>query len=443
MPTTRTVSIDSEGMQTVELHRTESMPPPPVEFEKQLTDTQPNKEKNVFSYITSKITPIISEMKQLKIEVIMFLFFFSYIMRAVSSTTMIVDKVCIVHLNQSEYVCHHLKEHKDLKSTVEKIANNYHLGHSMIQMIPSAILACFVGSWSDKYGRKVPLIMALVGIIIDGLGSSICAGLFYSRVEYYFLPAIFTGFSGGFIGVLTVLYSYASDITTFKQRTMKYAIMEAAFGLSMPLGTLAGGFLFQYQGYFAVFMVSTFGHVLGLAWVLFVLKETKGLDNTDSWRKKIQNFWSFQPVIESYKATVKPRPNKGREQILLLIIAMGIAVLSFSCNLFGILVSLSTLAGRSRISKVSSKNDIGKIFAFLTSAEALLPILASAIVSQTFNATLNFYAGTTYLVLGCLMVIPLGIYIWMARLPAADYEEMYNNPQQNENEEQDGKKLKF
>ncbi|CAL1284794.1 unnamed protein product [Larinioides sclopetarius] len=522
MPTTRTVSIDSEGMQTVELHRTESMPPPPVEFEKQLTDTQPNKEKNVFSYITSKITPIISEMKQLKIEVIMFLFFFSYIMRAVSSTTMIVDKVCIVHLNQSEYVCHHLKEHKDLKSTVEKIANNYHLGHSMIQMIPSAILACFVGSWSDKYGRKVPLIMALVGIIIDGLGSSICAGLFYSRVEYYFLPAIFTGFSGGFIGVLTVLYSYASDITTFKQRTMKYAIMEAAFGLSMPLGTLAGGFLFQYQGYFAVFMVSTFGHVLGLAWVLFVLKETKGLDNTDSWRKKIQNFWSFQPVIESYKATVKPRPNKGREQILLLIIAMGIAVLSFSStasinylyvhhqydwdntrystvssifsiiatismfiavpvsrrfgfddptlgivgtfsifaklitmglaqsvevyflgNLFGILVSLSTLAGRSRISKVSSKNDIGKIFAFLTSAEALLPILASAIVSQTFNATLNFYAGTTYLVLGCLMVIPLGIYIWMARLPAADYEEMYNNPQQNENEEQDGKKLKF
>lgn len=226
MPTTRTVSIDSEGMQTVELHRTESMPTPPVEFEKQPTDAEPNKEEDVFSYITSKVTPIISEIKQLKIEVIMFLYMFSYIMRSVSSTSMIVDKVCIVHLNQSEYDCHHLKEHKDLKSTVEKIANNYHLGHSMIQMIPSAILACFIGSWSDKYGRKAPVVIALVGIIIDGLGSSICAGFFYSRVEYYFIPAIFTGFSGGFIGVLTVLYSYASDITTFKQRTMKYAIME-------------------------------------------------------------------------------------------------------------------------------------------------------------------------------------------------------------------------
>ncbi|KAF8764218.1 proton-coupled folate transporter-like [Argiope bruennichi] len=522
MPPTRTVSIDSQGMQIVELHRTESMPTPPVEFEKQLTDAQSNKEEDVFSYITSKVSPVISELKQLKIEVVMFMYMFSYIMRSVSSTSMILDKVCIVHLNESEYVCHHLKDHKDLKTTVEKIANNYHLGHSMLQMIPSAILACFIGAWSDKYGRKAPIVCALIGIIIDGLGSSICAGLFYTRVEYYFIPAIFTGLSGGFIGVFTVLYSYASDITTFRQRTMKYAIMELAFGLSMPLGILAGGFLFQAYGYFVVFMVSTVGHVLALAWVLFVLEETKGLDNTDPWREKFRNFWSFQPVLESYKATVKPRPNKGREQILLLMLAMGIAVLSFSStaninylyvhhmydwdntkystvhsifsiigvfcmfiavpvfrrfgfddptlglvgicsllakfitiglaqrvgiyflgNLFGLLGSLSTLAGRSRISKVSSKNDIGKIFAFLTSAEAILPIAAAAIVSQAFNATLDLYPGTTYLVLGCTMVIPLGIYIWMARLPAADYEEMYNNPQQEENEIKNEKKLRF
>ncbi|GBN92438.1 hypothetical protein AVEN_241616-1 [Araneus ventricosus] len=136
----------------------------------------------------------------------------------------------------------------------------------------------------------------------------------------------------------------------------------------------------------------------------------------------------------------------GTCSIFAKFITMGLAQsvgVYFLGNLFGLLGSLSTLAGRSRISKVSSKSDIGKIFAFLTSAESVLPIAATAAVSQTFNATLDFYAGTTYLALGSLMMIPLGIYIWMARLPAADYEEMYNNPQQNENEEQNEKKLKF
>ncbi|GFU31644.1 MFS domain-containing protein [Nephila pilipes] len=512
-------SVDSDGMQNVELHRAESMSEPALEIVNENKETSPPKAnvtiRSAFSFISSTAHSIFSEIKQLRIEVVMFLFMFSYVVRSVSSTSMIMDKVCLVHLGESEEICGNLSNHLNIKHKVEKLANNYHVAHSMIQMVPSSILSCFIGAWSDRYGRKPPIIAALLGVIADGLGSTICAAIFYSRAEYYLIPAIFTGFSGGFIGALTSIYSYASDITNYKQRTMKYAIVEVFFGLAMPIGQLTGGWVFKYGKYLPVFLISTFGHVLCLAWVLFLIKETKGLDNQDPWQVKLRNFWSTKPVIESFKATIKQRPHRGREQILSLILGMGILVLAYAstagitflyahemynwdntkystvsatfavigsftffiavsifkriglgdptlgilgcssmllkyislglatkmwvyflAHLLGLLGGLGTLAARSRISKVTSKNDIGKVFAFLTTAESFLPIIASAIVSQVFNATLDVYPGIVFLIIGSLCSISLGVFIWLSRLPIVDYEEMHNNSQAKEDIEQ-------
>ncbi|KFM81022.1 Proton-coupled folate transporter, partial [Stegodyphus mimosarum] len=482
------IIADESTMETVELHRASSMSEPNTQCVKDNVNGQQTDVKrfNVYATIAKNI---LSEIKQLKIEVIMFLYMFSYIMRSVSSVTLMMEKVCSVHLGYSKKVCSNLSYYEEINVEVERMTNNYHLAHSLIQMLPSAILSCFIGTWSDKYGRKLPILAALLGIILDGLGATICAWFLYSRIEYYLISAIFTGFSGGFISVLTVLYSYASDITTFRKRTMKYALLEVAFGYSLPLGQLAGGLLFRSHGYVIVFMTSTAGHILGLAWVLFVLQETRGLDNNDNWRTKLRQLWSTEAVIASMKATIKKRPNRGREQLLLLILAMSTVVLNLAgssgiaymyahhmynwdnttfstvssvfsvigttsmliavpifkwlklndpalgivgsasillkgvgtglatqkwiyylASLLGLLSGLSTLAGRSRISKVVSKDDLGKVFSFLTSAEAVLPVLATSVISQSFNASLTFYPGLVYLVMGSLCLVPLIIF---------------------------------
>ncbi|PRD23933.1 UNVERIFIED_CONTAM: hypothetical protein NCL1_45061 [Trichonephila clavipes] len=128
----------------------------------------------------------------------------------------------------------------------------------------------------------------------------------------------------------------------------------------------------------------------------------------------------------------------GCTSMLVKYIALGLATrvgVYFLANLLGLLGGLGTLASRSRISKVSSKNDIGKVFAFLTTAESFLPIIASALVSQVFNATLDIYPGLIFLIIGTLCAVSLGVFIWLARLPDADYEEMHNS-QENEDVEQ-------
>ncbi|GBM13442.1 hypothetical protein AVEN_54439-1 [Araneus ventricosus] len=507
MPSKNETEMTLGSTQKSDQYHSDDMEKKPVQF---CSQEEKPVSKNVYTQVSEGACSFLSEIMQMKIELVMFMYMFANMMTMVSLTSLIMDKVCLVHLQQSQEVCSNLKDHNITKTEVSKLTSNYSVGQSLIMMLPSCIIACFIGSWSDKYSRKVPLIIALIGTIINALGSTILAAVFYTRVEFLYIPSAFVGLSGGMITVMTVLYSYASDTTTFGKRTTKYAFMEFAFGMAMPLGQLAGGWLYQWFGYIPVFLVSTCCHVFSLVFVIFVLQETKGLDNKDSWKVKLGNLWSFEPVLESIRAAIKPRPNKGRLQILLLILAMSLAVLSYastgsinfiychhmydwgnttfstvssifsvigtvaviisvpifkrfnirdpilgivgSCsliiknvalglalkphfyflaNLLGLFSGLATLAGRSRISKVTSKDDIGKVFSFATTAESILPILSTAVASQVFNATLDFFPGLIYLGLGGLLIVPLSIYIWVSRLPIIDHEETQKEDEGN------------
>lgn len=325
--------LEDEDMENIQLHRAQSMINETVILEK-IVNVEKEKINPVHEYIGRQVLFVRAKLMQVSAELIMFIYMFSYVLRSTTSTIMIMDKVCRVHLGYPDDICKNLGLFPTINNQVEKMTNNYHLGHTLLQMAPSAFLALFIGSWSDKYGRKPPVILALTGIILDGFGTLACAYFMHSRVEFYFIPALFTGLSGGFIGVLMVLYSYASDITSSGKRTMKYAFMEVAFGIAMPLGQLAGGWLFEIASYTSVFGLSLCGHILGLLCVIFLLEETTGLDNKDSLLEKFKRFWTLRSVVDSFRATIKRRPNQGRKQIWLLILSLSIAIFSFACKYF-------------------------------------------------------------------------------------------------------------
>lgn len=325
--------LEEKELENVELHRAESMINESVILEK-IVNNEGESINPVHEYTRVQVHFARTVLTQISAELIMFICMFSYNLRSTTSTIMIMDKVCQVHLGYSEDICKNLGNYPTINYEVDKKTYNYHLGQTLLQMVPSALLVFFIGSWSDKCGRKPPLMLALTGIIIDGFGTIGCAYFFRIRVEFYLISALFTGLSGGIIGVLMVLYSYASDITSPGKRTLKYAFMEVAFGISMPLGRFAGSELFKIANYTYVFAASLCGNILGLLCVIFLLEETKGLNNTDSLSKKFTGFWTLNSLVNSFKATVQRRPNQGREQIWLLMFSMSITVIGFACKYF-------------------------------------------------------------------------------------------------------------
>ncbi|GFY58801.1 proton-coupled folate transporter [Trichonephila inaurata madagascariensis] len=435
--------------------------------------------------------------EKLKLEIVAFLFTFSCVLTRISSTSMILNKVCLAHFNYPPEICANLENHTEIKISVERLSTNYQLGHTLIQTVPAALLSCFVGPWSDHYGRKLPVIVAILGMSVDTLGSAICAHYLDSRVEYYFIPAIFTGAFGGVVSLLAVVYSYASDLTPLRERTMKYAFIEMAAGFAQPLGVASGGWIYNFFGYPSVFLLSTCGLVASFIWVIFLLPETRGQNNKDSFGTKIRKLFTCKTFRESFIATAKQRPHQGRKQIVLLIISMCFLVIATNstsdinylyvhhqfnwgtteystitaiysvfavflliivvplfkyfksgdptlglvgttsiilkflgiglawktvifhiANLLGLLSACASLAARSRISKVVSSDDLGKVFSFVATAESLLPVLTTILISQIFNVFLNIYPGMQYIVLAICLILPFSVFTWMTCLPA-------------------------
>ncbi|KAF8764215.1 uncharacterized protein LOC129968670 isoform X2 [Argiope bruennichi] len=265
-----------------------------------------------------------------KMEILTFLILFSINVIQTTSTSMILDKVCLVHFNYSAEICNNLNNNTEIKSAVEKLATNYHLGYSLIKTVPSAILSGFIGPWSDQYGRKAPMLIAIFGVTIEALGLATCSYFMQSRVEYFFIPALFSGCFGGVITILAVIYSYASDLTAEERRTTKYAFLEMAIGLGEPLGSASGGWIANFVGYPPVFLLSASGFVISFIWVAFLLPETRGLGNEDDSRYK--KLFTCKGIKESFETTTKKRPNKGRKQLLLLILSMCIVVTTAYCS---------------------------------------------------------------------------------------------------------------
>ena len=50
---------------------------------------------------------------------------------------------------------------------VQKEASSYILSVNLAMTIPAVIMACILGSWSDKRGRKGPMVTASIGGALD------------------------------------------------------------------------------------------------------------------------------------------------------------------------------------------------------------------------------------------------------------------------------------
>jgi PCFT/HCP family folate transporter-like MFS transporter 1/3 len=94
--------------------------------------------------------------------------------------------------------------------------------------VPTLVSVGYIGSWSDKYGRKVPLMFPCVGNVL--------AGLAYMAVAYWpsdvpvetiIVSSVLSGLFGGFVATVMAVMSYMASITDPETRTMRVSILES------------------------------------------------------------------------------------------------------------------------------------------------------------------------------------------------------------------------
>lgn len=95
--------------------------------------------------------------------------------------------------------------------------------------------APILGGLSDKYGRRLIILISLFGLTIDYLFLALAP-----TIALLFVGRLIAGIGGA---SFTTASAYIADVSTPEKRAQNFGLLGAAFGLGFVLGPAIGGFL--------------------------------------------------------------------------------------------------------------------------------------------------------------------------------------------------------
>ncbi len=129
----------------------------------------------------------------------------------------------------------------DAHKTVETLSSNLLLYGQLAVRIPGMITVLIVGPLSDRFGRKVVLMLALIGNLLQSVLAFFIVW-FHLHPYFFILANLFTGLGGDFTGVLAGSFSYIADVSSPKWRTFRIGFIEGMLALGGALGQFLSGY---------------------------------------------------------------------------------------------------------------------------------------------------------------------------------------------------------
>uniref|UniRef100_A0AAV2IYK5 Proton-coupled folate transporter n=1 Tax=Knipowitschia caucasica TaxID=637954 RepID=A0AAV2IYK5_KNICA len=131
---------------------------------------------------------------------------------------------------------------------VQTLVAHWNLYISLGGLSLGLLVVPFLGSWSDKAGRRPLLIFPSLGLALETMVYLI---VMYMRlpVGYFLLGRMLSGLSGDFNCILASSFAYIADTSDKRSRTFRVAILEACVGLSGMLASIIGGKWMRAHGY--------------------------------------------------------------------------------------------------------------------------------------------------------------------------------------------------
>lgn len=126
----------------------------------------------------------------------------------------------------------------------------------------------------DCYGRKISLVLPLVGNLVSGV--------FLSAMSYYTLSlpflyalAVISGIFGGMATFLGGSFAFIVDLCEdHKQKTIRIAVVDLIYGLVSGLGGLSSGFILKGLGFTWTFVTVSLIDMVNIFYVTCYLDDT-------------------------------------------------------------------------------------------------------------------------------------------------------------------------
>jgi PCFT/HCP family folate transporter-like MFS transporter 1/3 len=206
---------------------------------------------------------------------------------------------------------------------------------SLPQNVLPLILVLFIGAWSDRNGRKIPMVAVLIAYVIQDLGLILCSEVrstwLTSSWTIVVLTSLVPGLVGGDQSFGMTVFNHITDTSTDDERTfLNGCAMAFIFG-GVAFGYLLGGLATTLLTYTEIFLCTMVIELGVLAYIWFYLEDRKGTSSSASgidantqgygFLSTLKSFGDLNLVRDTFQTIFKRRDGKVRMALFLLVLA--------------------------------------------------------------------------------------------------------------------------
>ncbi|CAM1314038.1 Uncharacterised protein g6421 [Pycnogonum litorale] len=257
------------------------------------------------------------------VEPMIFFYALGWSILGISTINLLETKICFLDKNYGDEICNGFLTNDSLKpykKEIQKYMANYSTIIQYIQDIPALLWCLVIGEWSDKHGRKIPMLVVILMKALSSVGFLITASFHYIPTYACVLSYIPTSLFGGFFFTLSL--SYIGDVTTKETRTSRIALCSGFSFIGYPLGTLIGGPIYKHFSFTGIYITSICSLGVSFVYALIRLKETRG-QNAPKF-KIFKDLFRISNFLLGMKTVFKKRDGNKRKYLYLCFVILGL-----------------------------------------------------------------------------------------------------------------------
>ncbi|XP_049770170.1 proton-coupled folate transporter-like [Schistocerca cancellata] len=145
---------------------------------------------------------------------------------------------------------------------------------TIIEALVPAFVALFIGSWSDKFGRRPIFIWSFLGNTVAYAAWAALSAVPDLQPEWLLLPSVVASFSGGMMNLMGVANIYIADVAPVDDKAVRLGILDVSQYTGTMLGSGLSAPITAALQYYGVYAMAACFMLACLLYAVFLLPET-------------------------------------------------------------------------------------------------------------------------------------------------------------------------